>query len=78
MKSEEFSKIQVKLLNYGIYTLIFILSSITLWNSLKVIGMTDNMSKNFVQLERYKEDKIDLRDSLKRIESKIDQLNMLK
>lgn len=63
---------EVKLLKYACYALIFILSSITIWNSLSVINLPDN----YVRLERYQHDSELNQCSLERIELKLDRLIM--
>ena len=68
----DLKSIQIKILTYGIYALIFVLTSLTAWQHLQLTELPDN----YVRLERYKEDqKID-RGSLERIEDKLDQLIM--
>lgn len=61
---------EVKMLKYAIYTLIFILTSITGWSAISITKLPDC----YVRLERYKEDRTTSQDSLKRIEQKLDQL----
>ena len=61
---------EIKMLKYAIYGLIFILTSITGWNSFCITNLPDN----YVRLERYKEDRIVYRDTLVRIEDKLDHL----
>ena len=61
---------EIKMLKYAIYVLVFILTSITGWNSLCITRLPDN----YVRLERYKEDRIVYRNALIRIEDKLDHL----
>ena len=68
-----FKTIQIKILTYGIYALMAFLAVITGWHTTIIKELPDD----YVRLERYVDDRIDVRESLKRIESKIDQVIML-
>ncbi|HEC65616.1 MAG TPA: hypothetical protein ENI23_09990 [bacterium] len=61
---------EVKLLKYAIIGLVFIMGSLVTWNSISI----STMPNSYVRLERYKEDKKDTKDSLTRIENKLDHL----
>jgi len=72
MMTENLRGVQVKILTYGIYALMFILTSVIAWHTTIIKAMPEQ----YVQLERYKEDRTDQRTSLCRIEAKLDQLIM--
>ena len=61
---------EVKVLKYALYALIFVLTSVTAWSAIRIADLPES----YVRLERYKEDRITYRDSLKRIEAKLDHL----
>ena len=61
---------EIKLLKYAILGLIFVMGSLITWNSVSISCLPNN----YVRLERYKEDKQDMKNSLKRIEEKLDHL----
>lgn len=72
MPTDHLSKLQVKVLSYGIYALIFILTSFTSWQHHKITTLPDT----YVRLERYQSDGTFYREALKRIETKLDKIIM--
>ncbi len=70
MPTDDLRAVQIKMLNYAIYALIFILSSITAWNSISISALPND----YVRLERYKADHVVYQDTLQRIENKLDRI----
>jgi len=64
--------LQVKILTWVVYGLIMFLTVVTGWQQVKLFEMPNE----FVRLERYQSDSNTSRESLKRIENKIDSLIM--
>ena len=70
MPTDRLRTTQIKMLTYAIYALIFILTTVTAWNSVCI----NSMPNDYVRLERYKEDKKTQTDYLIRIEKKLDYM----
>ena len=59
-------------LTWLVYALIMFLTGVTGWQQIKFM----NLPQEFVRLERYQSDKSDTKESLSRIERKLDELVM--
>ena len=63
-----------KLLTLLVYFLLSVITILSGWNSVSLSGFKDSMPKEYVRLERYNCDTKELRNQLKTINSKLDQL----
>jgi len=86
MPTSVLTKLQIKLLTYGIYTLIFVIGLMTTWQGVQLSAMNSKCVEieskmvafpdKFVRLERYKNDESSTQCALTRIETKLDKLIM--
>ena len=64
--------VQIKILTYGIYALMFFLSVVMSWAAVQIV----EMPTEYVRLERYTSDSMKGEAAHKRIENKLDRLIM--
>ena len=64
--------VQIKVLTYGIYALMFFLSVVMSWAAIQIV----ELPTEYVRLERYTADNINGEAAHKRIETKLDRLIM--
>ena len=63
-----------KYLTILIYVLLSVITLLSGWNSVSLTGFKDTIPKEYVRLERYVCDTKELREQLKSIDNKLDQL----